>query len=155
MDSTTERVAQLVELAIQAEGYSLVDVELKGKGGSRALRLFIDKPDSGITIDDCQHVSELVSPMLDVEDIVEGRYFLEVSSPGINRRIRKRADFERFAGNTIKIQMRSPLDGRRKFTGKLEGVEDDNVLVRDTSSEPGGIRRVPLAAIAKANLQVI
>jgi ribosome maturation factor RimP len=155
MDSTAERVAQLVQPAIEAEGYSLVDIELKGKGGGRVLRLFIDKPEGGITLDDCQVVSELLSPMLDVEDIVDGRYFLEVSSPGINRRIKRRADFEKFAGSTVKIYMRSPVDGRRQLTGVLQGVENDDVLVRENRAGTEGIRRVPLATIDRANLQVI
>jgi ribosome maturation factor RimP len=155
MDSTTEYVAELVEPAIEAEGYSLVDVELKGKGQGRILRLFIDKADGDITLDDCQQVSELLSPMLDVEGAIDGRYFLEVSSPGINRRIKKKADFEKFAGSKIKISMRSPLDGRRQFTGTLEGVENDDVLVRDNRSGHEGMSRIPLAAIDKANLQII
>lgn len=155
MDSTTERIVQLVQPAIEAEGYALVDVELKGKGGSRVLRLFIDKAQGGITLDDCQNVSEFLSPMLDVEDIIEGRYYLEISSPGINRRIKKKADFERFTGNKVRIQMRSPLDGRWQMTGTLKGVEDNDVLVRDDHSGSEGISRVPLDAIEKANLQVI
>ena len=99
MDASAQRVVDALEPAIESEGYALVDVELKGKGGNRVLRLFIDKPDGGITLDDCQKVSELVSPVLDVENAVEGRYYLEVSSPGINRRIRKKTDFERFTAS--------------------------------------------------------
>ena len=155
MGSVSERIAHAVEPAIEAEGYALVDVELKGEGGGRVLRLFIDKPDGSITLDDCQAVSELVSPMLDVENVVQGRYYLEVSSPGINRRIRKQADFERFIGSTVKIRLRSPLNGRRKITGVIEGVGDGEVVVRDKRSEAGEPSRVPLAAIDKANLQVL
>lgn len=154
MESTCERVAQVVEPAIEAEGYVLVDVELKG-GGGRTLRLFVDKPDEGMTLEDCQRVSKLLSPLLDVEDVVEGRYFLEVSSPGVNRRIRKREDFERFTGSKVKILTRSPVDGRRKFTGTIEGVENREVLVRTGSSKAEQTYSIPLAAIETANLQVL
>lgn len=155
MDASAQRVADTLEPAIESEGYTLVDVELKGKGGSRVLRLFIDKPDGGITLDDCQKVSELVSPVLDVEDVVEGRYYLEVSSPGINRRIRKKTDFERFVANTVTIHARSPVDGRRKITGVIEGVEDAEVLIRYDRSGVEKISRVPLAVIDRANLKLI
>jgi len=155
MESTAERVAQVVEFAVEAEGYALVDVELKGGSGGRVLRLFIDKPEEGITLGDCQRVSRLLGPMLDVENIIEGRYYLEVSSPGVNRRIRKREDFERFVGSKVKIHTRSPVDGRRKFTGVIEGVEKGDIIVRSESSGTDSVSRVPLAAIDKANLQVV
>lgn len=146
-----------MEPAIEAEGYALVDVELKGGAGGRVLRLFIDRPDGerGITLGDCQRVSKLLSPLLDVEDVVEGRYYLEVSSPGVNRRIRKKEDFERFAGSKVRIRTRSPVDGRRKFSGTIDGVEGADVLVRAEVSGSEQTSRIPLAAIEKANLQVL
>jgi ribosome maturation factor RimP len=154
MNSIEERVCAVVESLIEAEGYYLVDLEYKRDGGSGVLRLFIDKPEGGITIDDCQKVSELLSPVLDVKNIIEHRYYLEVSSPGINRRIRKKADFERFAGAKVRIHLRSPLEGRRKITGVIEGVADNDVIVRE--ERPGAPpRRVPLVAIDHANLQVL
>jgi ribosome maturation factor RimP len=155
MESTCERVAQVVEPAIESEGYALVDVELKGGAGARTLRLFIDRPGEGITLEDCQKVSELLGPLLDVEDVVEGRYFLEISSPGVNRRIRKLEDFERFAGDKVKIKTRSPMDGRSKFTGTIAGVEEGEVLIRTGTSKSERIHRIPIAAVEKANLQVL
>ena len=156
MESIAERVTQIVEPAIEAEGYTLVDVEIKGAEGGRVLRFFIDKPDGGITAGNCQQVSRLLGPMLDVENIVEGRYYLEVSSPGVNRRIKKREDFERFIGSRVKIQTRSPVDGRRKFTGAIEGVDGGDVVVSgDASGGKTLISRIPLAAIDRANLQVM
>lgn len=155
MESTCDKVAQVVEPAIESEGYALVDIELKGGAGARTLRLFIDKPDEGITVDDCQKVSKLLGPLLDVEEIVEGRYFLEISSPGVNRRIRKQEDFERFTGDKVKIKTRSPIDGRSKFTGTIAGVEGGEVLIRTGTSKSERIYSIPLAAIEKANLQVL
>jgi ribosome maturation factor RimP len=156
MESTSERVAQVVEPAIEAEGYALIDIELKGGDGGWILRLFIDKPadEGGITLDDCQKISVLVNPLLDVEDTIEGRYFLEVSSPGVNRRIRKRKDFEKFAGSKVKIRTRSPMSGRRNFTGIIECVEGEDVLLRDEASGSEQISRIPLSVIEKANLQI-
>lgn len=155
METASDRVARVVQPAIEAEGYTLVDAELKGEGGGRVLRLFIDKPEGGITIDDCQKVSRLLTPMLDVENMIEGKYYLEVSSPGINRRIRKKEDFERFVGSKVRIRTRSPIDGRRKVSGVIEGIEESDVMIRDERSGAEGISRIPLAAIDRANLQVI
>ncbi|GAB4341057.1 MAG: ribosome maturation factor RimP [Candidatus Abyssubacteria bacterium] len=154
MNSIEERVAAAIESLIEAEGYYLVDLEYKQSRGSAILRLFIDKPEGGVSIDDCQRVSELLSPVLDVENIIERRYYLEVSSPGINRRIRKKADFERFAGTKVRIHLRSPLGGRRKITGVIDGVEDDEVVISEERSDGAQRHRVPLAAIDHANLQV-
>jgi ribosome maturation factor RimP len=155
MSSIDDKAARIVEPAVEAEGYALVDMEFRREAGGEVLRLFIDKPGGGITLDDCQKVSELLSPLLDVENIVEGRYFLEVSSPGINRRIKKKADFETFAGSKVKIHVRSPVDGRRKITGTIEGVEGGDVVVRDERPGSQKLSKVPLASITRANLQVI
>jgi ribosome maturation factor RimP len=119
------------------------------------LRLFLDKPGGSVTLDDCEKVSHLLSPVLDVENIIEGRYFLEVSSPGINRRIKKKADFERFIGSKVKMQLRFPVNGQRKMTGIIEGVEGEEIVIRGGSPEADQPKRVPLASIDRANLQVI
>jgi ribosome maturation factor RimP len=144
-----------VEPALEAEGYTLVDLEYRREGSSWVLRLFIDRPEGGVTLDDCQKASRLLGPILDVEDIIESRYFMEVSSPGINRRIRKKADFERFAGTKVKIQLRSPVDGRRKITGIIAGVEGNKVFIQNERAGSRELSRVPLAAINRANLQII
>jgi len=153
--STSERIGSIVEPALEAEGYILVDLEFRREGRAWILRLFIDKPEGGITLEDCQKASILLSPLLDVEDVIEGRYYMEVSSPGINRRIRKKADFERFAGTKVKIQLRSPIDGRKKITGIIEGVEGDKVFIRNENAGASKLSRVPLAVIARANLQIM
>ena len=155
VEPAAESIARIVEPAIEAEGYSLVDLELRRDTGGRVLRLFVDKPGGSVTLDDCQQVSQLLSPMLDVEGLVKGRYFLEVSSPGINRRIKKKSDFERFTGSKVKIHLRSRVDGRRKITGTIEGVEGGEVVVCDEHSGTRRLSRIPLAAITRANLQMI
>jgi len=153
MESTVERVAEVVEPALEAEGYLLVDLEFISSAGGGTLRLFIDRPEGGITLNDCEQASRLISSLLDVEDIIQGRYFLEVSSPGINRRIRKKSDFEKFAGAKVKIHLRTPQNGRRKITGIIEGVEGENVVVSEDAGKPA--QRVAFGNILRANLQIL
>ena len=120
---------ELLEPEVNAFGYELVDLELKLGGRSGVLRLFIDNED-GVTLDDCERVSHQVSGLLDVEDPIPGHYVLEVSSPGLNRRLRRHEDFERFLGERVKIQLRQPnAEGRRRFAGRLSGVAPDAVTV--------------------------
>ena len=111
------------------------------------LRLFIDK-DGGVTLDDCASISRELGDLLDVKDIIPQAYVLEVSSPGLNRRLRKKEDFSRFAGQKVRLQLVAPIDGRRKIVGELEGVEDEAVIV----AAPEGRCSVALKDIAKANL---
>lgn len=155
MELVAERAVRVLEPLVEAEGYDLVDLEYRREGGRGVLRLFIDKPGGSVTLDDCQTVSEFLSPVLDVENIIEGRYFLEVSSPGINRRIKKKADFERFIGSKVKMQLRIPVNGQRKVTGIIEGVEGEEIVIRGGSPEAESLKKVPLVSIDRANLQVI
>jgi ribosome maturation factor RimP len=155
MESIAERVAGIAEPLIQAEGYLLVDVEFIGSPGGGTLRLFIDRPEGGIGLEDCERVSRLLSPLLDVENVIEGRYFLEVSSPGVNRRIRKKSDFEKYTGSKVKIHLRSPQDGRKKITGIIEGVEGDDVVLSESQAIAQQPRRISLANILRANLQIL
>ena len=114
----------LLETEVASLGYELVDLDLR-IGGDGLLRLYIDAED-GITLDDCERVSHQVSGLLDVEDPIPGHYTLEVSSPGVNRPLRTRAHYRRFAGERAKIELARPReDGRRRFTGLLGPVEDD------------------------------
>ena len=150
---TDARIALLIRPLLDTMGYRLVRVRLSGQNGL-TLQIMAERLDGTMTVQDCEEVSKAVSPLLDVEDTIEGRYFLEVSSPGVNRRIRKKEDFEKFAGSKVKIRTRSPMSGRRNFTGTIEGVEGDGVLLRDEASGSGQINRIPLSVIEKANLQV-
>ncbi|MBT8081158.1 MAG: ribosome maturation factor RimP [Gammaproteobacteria bacterium] len=144
---TGEELAKLLEPTITRMGYELVDLEarLAGKGG--LVRLYIDKPD-GIDLDDCEKVSLAVSALLDVEDPVPGNYNLEVSSPGLDRKLTKVEHFQRFAGETVKVQMRFPIDGRRRFRGTLVTSDEDNIVV-EVDGEP---YRLPLKTIDTARL---
>jgi ribosome maturation factor RimP len=125
---TRDELANLLEPTVERLGYELVDLEVRlgGKGG--LVRLYIDKPD-GIDLDDCEKVSLAVSALLDVEDPVPGNYNLEVSSPGLDRKLTKVEHFQRFEGETVKVQLRFPIEGRRRFRGTLVSSNDENIVV--------------------------
>ena len=133
----------LIDITVTGLGYELVDLELSPRG--RVLRLFIDKP-SGIDVDDCALVSNQLSRVLAVEDVDYDR--LEVSSPGLDRVLKKPADFERFAGAEVNLKLRLPLSGRRNFNGVLHGVQDGKVRLTIDSGE----LEVDLGNIDKARL---
>lgn len=127
-----EQIVALLEPEIERLGYELADIELNLVGGG-VLRLFIDTMDNeaGITLEDCEAVSRQVSALLDVEDPIPGEYNLEVSSPGLNRRLVKEAHFERFAGSKVKVKLKQLFEGRRNFKGRLVGYDEPNVLVKE------------------------
>jgi ribosome maturation factor RimP len=132
---------------IEPLGYELVDVEYQKEGKDWILRLFIDK-DKGIGLDDCQKVSNIISEELDKIDIIPNSYLLEVSSPGIERPLKKKKDFERFKGCKIHISLFEPREGRKKYEGELLGVENDSIEIKITK----GTLMVPINQIAKARL---
>lgn len=144
-----ERVREIAEQAANDHGLELVHAEVAGPEGHPVVRLFIDKP-GGVTHDDCSKVSLQLSTVLDVEDFIHSAYVLEVSSPGLERGLYKRADYERFTGSRAKIKARSPINGQRNFRGRLLGVAGDNVIVEDQTS---GRVEIPLTGIVKSNLE--
>ena len=125
-----EQIVALLEPEIEQLGYELADIELSLAGNGGVLRLFIDS-EAGISLDDCAAVSRHVSALLDVEDPIPGEYDLEVSSPGLNRRLVKTEHFERFAGNRIKVKLKRLVEGRRNYKGRLVGYDEPNVLVKE------------------------
>ncbi len=125
---TIRRAWEALEPHLEEQGYELVEVEFGQHGSVHILRLFIDCAE-GVTIGDCQKVSRLLGPVLDAADFISQKYTLEVSSPGFERPVRKPKDFERFAGERVKVQTHSAVDGRRKFTGLLKGCVDGMVIV--------------------------
>jgi ribosome maturation factor RimP len=129
------QLGALLEPAIEALGYQFVGVEYRSGGpGGALLRVYIDN-EQGITADDCERVSYQVSGLLDVNDPIPGHYTLEVSSPGLDRLLFRREDYERFAGNLVKLRMAVPQQGRRKYQGRLLRLEDGNVVVDQDGEE--------------------
>ena len=147
--SIQERVQEIAERVAIDNGVELVHSEVAGPEGKPILRIFIDKP-NGVTHEDCAGVSLHLGTILDVEDFIHSPYTLEVSSPGLERGLYKRGDFERFAGNLAKVRTRSPIGGQRNFRGRLLGVDGTNVLFEDRTS---GRISIPLETVAKANLE--
>jgi ribosome maturation factor RimP len=155
-----EALMRLLEPPIEALGFELIDVEFAQAGRGGVLRIFIDRPDggadrgtaereSGVTVDDCATVSHEVSEVLEAADPIGGRYTLEVSSPGFDRVLRKRAHFERFVGERIFAELKLPIDGRRRFVGKLKSIEGDSIVVE----VDGRAHDLPLERIQKARLR--
>jgi ribosome maturation factor RimP len=144
---TGDELKQLLEPTIERLGYEVVDVEVRLGVGGGLVRLFIDKPD-GVDLDDCEKVSVAVSALLDVEDPVPGNYNLEVSSPGLDRKLTKPSHFQRFAGETVKVQTRFPIEGRRRFRGTLVSSDDENIVVE----VDGESHSLPLKTIDTARL---
>jgi ribosome maturation factor RimP len=144
---TSDELGKLLEPAIERLGFELTDLEVRigGKGG--LVRITIDKPD-GIDLDDCESVSHAMSALLDVEDPVQGEYSLEVSSPGLDRKLTKLEHFQRFEGETLKVTMRFPIAGRRRFRGKLLSSNDENIVVE----VDGESHSLPLATLDTARL---
>jgi ribosome maturation factor RimP len=127
MNQAPERVHKVVAPIVESLGYELVGIEyIQAKGG--LLRVYIDSPE-GIKIEDCQAVSEQLSATLDVEDPITGNYTLEVSSPGLDRPLFTAEQFERFAGQQVKISVMAPVNGQRKFTGLLKGIRGNGVVL--------------------------
>ena len=138
----------LVESVATGLGYEVVDVEFRPHPRNGLLRVYIDKPE-GIVLEDCEAVSRQLSAMLDVEDPIPGQYRLEVSSPGMDRPLRKPEDFERFAGAIIKVRMGMPSEtGQRNFTGKLLGMQGQDIKIEVDGEELS----LPLGGIEKAQI---
>ncbi len=149
-ESLAAKIEEIARRVAESEGLELVEVEVKGGGGARLVRISIDKPE-GVTHADCEFVSHQVGTILDVEDVVPGnRYTLEVSSPGVERKLLKVQDFQRFSGKKAKITLRDPLEGRRNWEGTLAGLEDGTIALE---TEAGATIRFPFEQVQKANLK--
>ena len=149
-DSIAERVQELAERVAIDHGLELVHAEVAGPENKPIVRVFIDKP-HGVTHDDCSDVSLHLGTILDVEDFIHASYTLEVSSPGLERGLYKRADYERFAGSDAKLKTRQPIEGQRNFRGRILGVDESDVLFEDRTN---GRVRIPFDIITRANLEV-
>ena len=143
----TEALKALLEPTVERLGYELTDLEAQLTGRSGVVRVFIDHAD-GVDLGDCEKVSHAVSALLDVEDPIPGHYDLEISSPGLNRKLTKLEHFQRFTGETLKVQMRFPIDGRKRFRGRLLSSDETNIVV-DVDGEP---YTLPMATIDTARL---
>jgi ribosome maturation factor RimP len=155
-----QRVHDIAERVAASSGLELVEVELRGSSKSRMLRVFLDKP-AGVTHEDCALFSREFGTILDVEDVMPGgSYVLEVSSPGLDRKLSRAADFERFTGSKVKLMTREPVNGNRHFEGRLENFRDGRLTLdlsearrkhRPKQDAPQQLE-IELANVEKANL---
>ena len=161
MAAGVEKIREIAERVAQSSGLELVDVELLGGGKARMLRVYIDKP-GGVTHEDCSNFSREAGTIFDVEDAVPGgSYTLEVSSPGLDRRLSKADEFERFVGSIVKVMTREPVNGNRHFEGRLKAFQDSRLWIelsprkkskKHEAVQPGSEVEIQLANVEKANL---
>lgn len=143
-----QRIAEIIGPAIEDMGFELVRVLMSGQRHKKLQIMAEPKDGSGMNVDHCADISRVVSALLDVEDPIDEAYTLEVSSPGIDRPLVKLADFERFAGFDARVEMQTPVDGRRRFSGRLLGVDGTDVMIAVEEGEA----RLPHADIQKSKL---
>jgi ribosome maturation factor RimP len=145
-----ERVNEIAARVAASSGLEVVEVDMRGSGNKRMLQIFIDKP-GGVTHQDCANFSREVGTILDVEDVVPGgSYVLEVSSPGLDRKLSRPADFQRFVGSRVKLTARNPVNGNRYFEGRLESFHDGRVLLEVSAPQ----KKAKAAAAAPQRLEI-
>jgi ribosome maturation factor RimP len=155
--SVVEQVRAVATRVAESHGLDIFDVQFRREAHGMVLRVQIDRPgpaataEESVSVDDCFHVSRDLSALLDVEDFIPVAYTLEVSSPGLDRPLRGRGDFERFAGRRAKVVLRAAVDGQTFFKGRLAGVDADAALI---DGDDGRQHRVPLGLVTRANLEV-
>jgi len=142
------KLKQLLQPVVEALGCELWGLELQAGGKTKLLRIFIDRAEEGVGIEDCERVSRQSSAVLDVEDFINGEYILEVSSPGMDRPLYELSQYEQYIGEDISLRLRFPYEGRRNFKGRLTGVDGDEIIVVATDHE----FLFPVEGIEKANV---
>ena len=148
MATREQQLTELLEPTVAALGFELWGIEYVASGKHTLLRLYIDA-EQGITVDDCAAVSEQVSAVMDVEDPISSEYTLEVSSPGMDRLLFKLSQYPAYVGEWLELRLRSPFEGRRKFSGVLKGIEGDEVVIQVDDHE----YLLPHSAVEKARIQ--
>jgi ribosome maturation factor RimP len=150
MDGTVERLWRLAAPLAAQEGMEIIDIEFRREGGraGRVLRLYLDK-EGGPNVDDISRVSRALSDVLDAQDAIDGAYTLEVSSPGINRPLRRPEHFAQFVGKRIRVRTRDIVDGRRSFLGILDEVDEDRIIL----AQDGRQFNIPFAMIERSNYE--
>ena len=149
-ENVVARIQEIAQKVASSDGLEVVEVEVKGSGRNQMLRIYIDKP-QGVTHADCESVSLQVGTILDAENLFPGHYTLEVSSPGVERKLRKWKDFERFQGHRMKVVLREPLTGVKHFDGVLQSAQDGVLKMEIAGGEPVEFR---YEQIDRANLKL-
>jgi len=148
--AVVEKIREIAERVAAPQGLEIYDLQLLGGGKSRLLRIFIDRPE-GVSHADCEFISQNVGTILDVEDIIPGgSYTLEVSSPGVERKLTRPQEFERFAGHKIKVVLRQAVEGQRTWAGLLKSFTQGTITLEPA---PGKSVQFPLDQVERANLK--
>ena len=147
------RVATIAEPMIEQLGYRLVRVKVSGADGC-TVQIMVERPDGTMVVEDCETVSRALSPVFDVADPIDKAYRLEVSSPGIDRPLVRKSDFDRYAGHLVKIETEIPIDGRKRFRGLLIGTEGEAARIRQDDAEAGEAAEIllPIEEMSEAKL---
>ena len=151
---TAARVAAIAEPVLEGMGFRLVRVRISGLAGM-TVQIMAERADGTMTVEDCETVSRTLSPMLDAADLIERAYRLEISSPGIDRPLVRRSDFERFAGSSIKIEMAVAVDGRRRFRGRILGTQGEAVHLHREDAGPDEASEIVLAIEDMAEARIV
>lgn len=152
-EALVEQITELAGGVAASEGLEIVELDFLGGGKQRLLRIFIDKPE-GVTHADCEAVSHKLGALLDAEDVIPGdSYTLEVSSPGVERKLTKPADFQRFTGQKAKVVTNEPVQEQKHWEGVIRGIEDGQILLEVPQREGPQLVRIPLTGVKRANLK--
>ena len=149
MDSLVERVWQIAEPLVAENSMEIVDIDYRREGRGHVLRFYLDRADGGVTIDELSTMSRRIGHVIEAHDVVPGRYLLEVSSPGVNRRLRQPDHFRRYVGKRVRVRILEHSDGKREFVGSLNAVEGGGIVIGAAS----GDRFIPFDNIAQANYE--
>lgn len=153
MAELPKKIGQEIEKIVTAEGYELVHIDFKPFGGGAVLRVDIDK-DGGVTLEDCQIISQQLSPMLDVEDAIPSRYELQVSSPGLDRKFYRQSDYEKFLGRLVRVKTGKAVRGLHVIVGHLKSYDGDRIVVMDPNARRDPEYTIDLSDIKETRLEV-
>jgi ribosome maturation factor RimP len=153
MGNLPDRIEKEIDKIVTSEGMELVHIEYKKQGRGYLLRVDIDK-DGGVTLDDCQLVSQQVSTYLDVDDVIPGEYELQVSSPGLDRKFYRDSDYEKFIGRLVRVKTARPIRGLHVIVGRLKGFDGKTIVVTDPVMKKDADFEVPLTDIKETRLEV-
>lgn len=153
MVSKTEMLRDKIKPLVEEENLELVDLEFSEGGPASLLRVYVDKT-AGVTVDQCADLSKRIGDLLDIEDLIPGRYRLEVSSPGLDRPLVSAADFKRKTGEKVKVFFKEQIDGKMEMVGKIKGFDGENILLELTKSKPEEEKKeiIPLGKVARAQI---
>jgi len=153
MSGLPEKVETEIEKIVSSEGLELVHIDYRRQGRGFLLRVDIDK-EGGVTLDDCQDISQQVSAFLDVEDVIPAEYELQVSSPGLDRKFYRDADYQKFLGRLVRVKTSQPIRGLHVIVGRLKEFDGETIVVTDPAMKKDPDYRIPLGAVKETRLEV-